>query len=121
LKRKDGEEEGEKSDDESVVEVGAQGEGIGERIKATREERIVKKLIDPRRPTEHEVEEHNFTHLPYRNWCPVCIQAKGKDLDHRKSLEEERGLAEYSFDYCFPGDERGNRITILVGRERVTG
>ena len=78
-------------------------------------------MIDPRRPTEHEVEEHNLTHVPYRNWCPICVRAKGKDLDHRKSIEEERGLAELSFDYCFPGDELGHKITILVGRERATG
>ncbi len=42
-------------------------------------------------------------------------------MDHRKSFEEERGLAEFSFDYCFPGDELGHKITILVGREHATG
>jgi len=42
-------------------------------------------------------------------------------LDHRKSAEEERGLSEYSFDYCFPGDEFGFKLTVLVGRERATG
>ena len=61
------------------------------------------------------------THLPYRNWCPVCIKAKGKDMDHRKDAGKERGLSEYSFDYCFPGDEFGYKLTVLVGRERVTG
>ena len=30
-------------------------------------------------------------------------------------------MSEYSFDYCFPGDELGCKLTILVGRERVTG
>jgi hypothetical protein len=42
-------------------------------------------------------------------------------LDHRKAVEEDRGLSEYSFDYCFPGDEFGFKHTILVGRERTTG
>jgi hypothetical protein len=49
------------------------------------------------------------------------VSAKGKDLDHRKCIREERGLPEFSFDYCFPGDQFGFRLTILVGRERVTG
>ena len=59
-------EEDEESEEEDVMESEVHFEGVGERIKATRE-RIVKKLIDPRRPTEHEVEEHKLTHLPYRN------------------------------------------------------
>ena len=47
--------------------------------------------------------------------------ARGKDLDHRADAREERGLSEYSFDYCFPGDEFGCRLTTLVGKERQTG
>ena len=27
-------------------------------------------------------------------------------------------MPEYSFDYCFPGDEMGFKWTVLVGRER---
>ena len=120
------EKEGRKEDEseeeeETEMEVEIHGEEVVERIRASREERVVKKMIDPRRPTEREVEEHNLTHLPYRNWCPVCVRAKGKDSDHRKSIDEERGLAEFSFDYCFPGDDLDHRITILVGRERSTG
>ena len=30
-------------------------------------------------------------------------------------------MAEYSFDYCFPGNELGYKLTVLVGRERTTG
>ena len=71
---------------------------------------------------EHkEVEEHRLTHLPYRNWCTICVKAKGKDLDHRKVVTEDRGVSEYAFDYCFPGDEFGYKLTILAGRERLTG
>ena len=34
---------------------------------------------------------------------------------------KDRGLSEYSFDYCFQGDELGCKLTVLAGRERVTG
>ena len=78
-------------------------------------------MIDPRKPTQEEVDEHELTHLPYRNWCPICVRGKGKELDHRKSIDEPRGLSEYSFDYCFPGDEFGFKLTVVVGRERSTG
>jgi hypothetical protein len=104
------------SEDEVVIE-GTEGE----KIRAQKEEDKVRQVTDPRKPTEKEVELHSLTHLPYRNWCSVCIAAKGKDLDHRKDIREERGLPEFSFDYCFPGDEFGYRLTILVGRERATG
>ena len=88
---------------------------------AVKDERLLKELVDPRRPTAKEMEDHERTHLPYRNWCPVCVQAKGKDMDHRKCINDDRGLSEYSFDYCFPGDELGCKLVVLVGRERVTG
>ena len=78
----------------------------------------VKRLVDPRKPTKDEVDYHELFHLPYRNWCPLCVRAKGKELDHRKSLDEPRGLSEYSFDYAFPGDEFGYKLTILSGREK---
>ena len=41
-----------------------------------------------------------------------CVECK---------LGDERILPEYSFDYCFPGNELGYKLTVLVGRERVTG
>ena len=49
------------------------------------------------------------------------MRAKGKDTDHTKAVEDKRDLAEYSFDYCFPGNELGYKLTVLVGRERTTG
>ena len=42
------------------------------------DERNVRQLIDPRKPTKQEVDLHELFHLPYRNWCAVCIKAKGK-------------------------------------------
>lgn len=83
------------------------------------DKRVVKKMFDPRKPTVEEVTEHELTHIPYRNWCPICVKSKGKDLDHRKSVEEERGVSEYALDYiafpvtnsasnswCWPGAKR---------------
>jgi len=107
----------EESDSEGEVVEGA----VGERIRAEREQENIKIMTDHRKPTEREVELHNLTHLPYRNWCDVCVAAKCNDLDHRRDVREARGLPEYSFDYCFPGNEFGFHLTILVGRERATG
>ena len=51
------------------------------------EDEVVRKLIDPKLPSREEVDKHHISgHLPYRNWCPICIQAKGKDMDHKASV-----------------------------------
>ena len=81
----------------------------------------MRNIGDPRLPTQREVDEHNVTHVPYRNWCPHCVRGRGRDLDHRRSVEEGHRVLEFSFDYCFMGDSSDERVTILVGRERSTG
>ena len=78
-------------------------------------------MNSPGKPSADEVDHHNLTHSPYRNWCSICVRSKGKDLDHRTSVEAERGLSEYSFDYCFPGDEFGFKLTVMAGKEKNTG
>ena len=78
-------------------------------------------MVDPRLPSQKDVDNHNLTYVPYRNWCPICVRCRGKDLDHRKAVEDQRGVSEYAFDYCFPGDEFGFKLVVLAGREKVTG
>ena len=39
-------------------------------------------------------------------------------MDHKRDSGKERKLLEYSWDYCFPGDELGFRWTVLVGVKR---
>ena len=66
------EEESEDEGDEGVVKA----EGVGERMCAEREERQIKRMTRPKWPTEQEVDDHNRTHIPYRNWCPYCTVFK---------------------------------------------
>ena len=33
-------------------------------------------------PSGAEVEQHELTHLPFRNWCRHCVHAKGKESPH---------------------------------------
>ena len=86
--------------------LGATGFEAG-RVNASEGGNFVRAMVDPRLLTEEEVANHELTHLPYRNWCPACVKAKGKDLDHRGAVDKERKLSEYCFDYCFPGDDLG--------------
>ena len=84
--------------------------------------RQVRKLHDPKLPSEHEVREHSLSgHMPFRSWCPHCVRGRGKEMDHKKQGdEEEAGIPEYHLDYCFPGDSEGERLTVLVVVERYT-
>ena len=94
-------------------------EDVGTQLEIEEEPDHLRKLVDPKLPTQDKVDEHYLRgHVPYRNWCPVCIQARGKDMDHQKDSGKERKLPEYAWDYCFPGDELGFKWTVLVGRER---
>ena len=51
----------------------------------------------------------------------MCVKAKGKDEGHLRDSGNHRGLPEYSFDYCFPGNELGFKWVVLVGKERSSG
>ena len=42
-------------------------------------------------------------------------------MGHRRQPQAERGLDEFHFDYCFPGDEFGCKLSVLVGVEKYTG
>ena len=82
----------------------------------------MKRMLDPKLPTQEEVDKHwAMGHIPYRNWCHICIKAKAREDGHRRDDGKVRNLPEYSWDYCFPGDELGFKWTVLVGKERTTG
>ena len=68
-------------------------------------------------PSREEIRRHCVTHMPFRNWCPICVAARGRDLPHRSTdAERSRGLPEIHFDYCFMRDANGsNQVTVLVG------
>lgn len=83
--------------------------------------RKTKAMLDPKLPSAEEVKKHYITHMPYRNWCPHCVRGRGKEMAHnRRKNEAEANLPEYHADYCFPGDEDGQKLTVLAVVERHT-
>ena len=84
------------------------------------------KIQDPLLPSKTEVEEHELTHLPYRNWCSHCVRAKGKAADHRRQQDRIRDVREVHMDYCFVGsnlvsDAQDAKLhSILVVKDRET-
>ena len=80
--------------------------------------RVPRTLRAPPAPTEQEREEHNLTHLPFRSWCPVCVQAKSRQ-DHSKKLRMKQPVLQC--DYSFMPDKGENQVTLLNVRDVITG
>ena len=76
------------------------------------------KMLGPKLPTQAEADEHNITHLPFRNWCPQCVKGRGRAADHGTQVRED-GMMEIHADYCFPYTaDNQDKYTLLVARER---
>ena len=68
-------------------------------------------------PSEAAVEQHELTHLPFRNWCRHKVPAKDKESPHQES--SPGGVSKFATDNMFMGDD-GTPITILAGYDGLT-
>jgi hypothetical protein len=110
-------EEPEMEEEEEEANRGMEDEG---------EETQAKTLSGPIRPTQEMVEQHEVTHIPFRNWCSACVRGRAKSLGHYKSDKEEDQSPTISVDYGFFGREGelpsdvvgGSKAPVLVARDR---
>ena len=88
-----------------------------------REEAPIRITRNPADPTPEERIRHDLIHLPYKPWCPICVEARATEDPHSKRTAEERsqGLPQGGADYCKIGedekDEKDNQ-TCLVARDK---
>ena len=68
----------------------------------------------PKQPSQREREEHEKTHLPFRDWCTHCIKAKSRNDPHKRETdvmkdEESRddAISTISFDFSYFNDKLG--------------
>ena len=81
----------EEAGDSEVDDECLEGEGV-ERVQMPRGDENVKRIRDPVLPTPEEVDRHFVMgHMPYRDWCPICVKAQGRETAHRK---DDGGIAE---------------------------
>ena len=70
------------------------------------EDAVVKKLQDPEVPSKEMVDMHYVMgHIPFRSWCPVCVKAFGREMDHRRDSGKWRKLQETSTSQTFMSSE----------------
>ena len=58
-------------------------------------------------PSAQEIVEHQITHLPFRSWCPHCLQSKAPADPRQRTTEfpGAKGIATVSIDYFFIGSQ----------------
>ena len=73
----------------------------------------------PSEPTASERRQHELTHLPYRDWCPHCVKAKGRHGVSKKQLDRQPVI---QVDYCFHStDPKPSLRKLLTPVDIVTG
>ena len=72
----------------------------------------------PIAPSQEEWDEHFRTHINFRNWCPVCVEARGRENPHYRRKEQVRpGLPTICMDYK---EIRKGRPPIIVVKDQAT-
>ena len=85
-------------------------------------------MKQPVRPTRKMIEDHEVSHIPFRDWCSACVRGRAKSCQHRRSDKAE-ALSTFSVDYGFFGTPSeaplqaiaGKDLPVLVGKDRQSG
>ena len=90
------------------------------------EETTSKALKTPFKPTQRMIDDHNISHIPFRDRCAACVRGRGKSQKHRLQDKAEDLYPVISMDYGFFGtDEQvkekdigSTKLPILVVKDR---
>ena len=57
----------------------------------------------PEPPTDAARMAHNATHVPFRDWCPICVASRGLSSPHRRVVVNKTAdtLPKFQTDYMF--------------------
>ena len=60
-------------------------------------------LCTPEPPTDAVRVEHNATHVPFRDWCPICVASRGRSSPHKRVVVNRTAdtLPKFQNDYMF--------------------
>ena len=94
-----------KVEDVEVLDFEAEGvqdalpEAEGEIIEADDDEDCAPRRVapDPGAPSQQQIDDHEVDHMPYRSWCPACVEGRGIGDQHKAGPEGRVPVV--SFDY----------------------
>ena len=52
----------------------------------------------PQAPSKEEWIQHQITHIPFKNWCPICVRNAAMNKPHKR-INHSRSCAHFSMDY----------------------
>ena len=60
-------------------------------------------LRTPEPPTDAVRMAHNATHVPFRDWCPICVASRGRSSPHRRVVVNKTPdtLPKFQTDHMF--------------------
>ena len=84
------------------------------------EGQAIKRVRKPSEPTQAEIDEHLASgHVPFRDWCGLCVMGSAQSNPHRKGEKEEQAIPVVSIDYAYMEDKSEDRgMPILVMKDR---
>ena len=88
-------------DQATAASEGSKAVAASEDAEGPEEIQAQRKLQSPYLPTLSELQQHRITHLPFRAWCPECVEAFAGEMAHRRSSHERRDFPLISVDYFF--------------------
>ena len=67
------------------------------------EAKIARTLRTLEPPTDAARMAHNATHVPFRDWCPICVASRGQSSPHRRVVVNKTAdtLPKIQTDYMF--------------------
>ena len=75
-------------------------------------------------PSQEEYESHMRTHIPYRNWCELCVRRKSRNDPHAKGQKAAREVPMISYDYLVRSQEgtssEEGALPVIVGVDHDT-
>ena len=103
---------GKAGSDEEMTQTGNMRAGADD--PGSDETKSVKMKKTPKQPSQREREEHERTHLPFRDWCSHCIKAKSRNDPHKRETDvmkdeefKDNAISTVSFDYSYFNDKLG--------------
>ena len=76
----------------------------------------------PKAPDDETRLRHNLTHVPFADWCDICVRSRARDDPHKKQHgKEEQAEPEVSMDYFNLGLNYNMQFPALAVIDHCTG
>ena len=78
-------------------------------------------------PTDAARMAHNATHVPFRDWCTICVASRGRSSPHRRVVVNKTAdaLPKFQTDYMFvhsnSGREQNSAVYHIRGNAQWSG